>query len=74
MLLGAFLGCARYGPIGRFAYFWIAPGSSGRCTLPYVSLKLIMSWYALGTLRLIRILMLDPVLAIVAVGRLMEID
>lgn len=72
--LGAFLHSAQYCPAERLAYPWMVAGCEGGGALLRVSLCTIKSWYALGVCRLLRNIAVDPVLALVAIGRLMNIN
>lgn len=72
--LGALLRGARYGPIERLKYFWMIARCEGGGTLLRVPLCTIKSWYAMGICRLLCNIAVNPVLALVATGRLTETD
>lgn len=71
---GLFLRCALYSPKERLIYPWWASGCEGDSALLYVLLGLIKSWYALGICPLMRNMAINPVLALVVIGRLAETD
>lgn len=70
MLLGSLLRWPWYGPIDHLAYPCMVNDWSGGDALLYVSLSLIKQWYALGTFWLIWSMAMDPMYALVALGRL----
>lgn len=74
MSLGALISCVRYGLIGllvyrRMVFDWIGGGA-----VLHVHLGSIKSGYAVGICRLIQNMAVDPMLALVAIGQLTEID
>lgn len=74
MSLGAFLRYARCGPTVRLACPRMAYGCSGSGTMLFVPLGSVRSWFAFGICRLLWNMVVDPVVALVGVGRLTEID
>lgn len=72
--LGTFLRGARYSPIEHLVYHRMVAGCEGSGALLCVSLCSIKLWYAWGICRLLQIMEVDPVLALVAKGRLTEIN
>lgn len=74
MSFGAFPRCARYRLIRRLDYSRMVFGCSGGDALLYDSSGSIKSWYSLGSFRIIRDMAVDKVLALVAAGRVTEID
>lgn len=74
MWLGAFLRCERYGSIERLAHFRMLSGFRGGGALLYVQLSLIKSWFELSICRPVRNTAVDPMLALVLIGRLTETD
>lgn len=73
-LLGVALHCAWYGLIERLPFSRKVSGGSSSGALLYVPLGLIRSWCAFGICRLLRNTAVDPVLALVAIWRLIRID
>lgn len=71
---GAFLHCVWYGLIERLAYLRMVNGCKGGGALLHAPLDLIKLWYVLGICRLIWDMAVDPVLVLVATGRLTETD
>lgn len=72
--LSAFLQCARYGSSERLAYPYMIAGCADHGVLLQVDRLPIKSWYQLELLRLIRDIEMDPVLALVVIGLLTEVD
>lgn len=63
-----------YGPIERLSYSCTASGCAGGGALLYLPLDQIQTWYALGNCRVLRNMVADPVLALIAIARVMGID
>lgn len=74
LLPGVFSHCVRYGPIDCLAFPRMVSSCEGGGALLYIPLELIKSWFALGICRLLRNKAMDRVLALVAIGRLSELD
>lgn len=74
LLLVVFLRGAWYGSIKRLACPQMVSECESGGALLNVPLGLTESWYAPGTCRLLRNMVMDPVSGLVAIGRLTEID
>lgn len=72
--LCAFLRCARYGLIDSLVYLWRVTGGSDGDSLLYVPLHAINLWYTLSICQIISNELVDPVLTLVAIGWLTNID
>lgn len=72
--LVTFLRCVWYGLTERLAYSRMVLGCEDSAALLYVPLESIKSWYALCICRLLWTMVEDPVLALVAIVQLTEID
>lgn len=73
-LLGTLSSCAQYGPIEHLAYLQLASNCSGGGALLHAPLGSIKLWYGLGICRLIRCMVVDPMMVLVVFGRLTQTD
>lgn len=73
MTLSAFVRCVRYGSSKHLTYLSMIAGCADYGVLLRVDLSTIKSWYKLGLLRLNQEMEMDPLLALVAVGHLMDV-
>lgn len=74
MLIGAFLRLARSGAMRQLSYEGMITGYEGNGKFFSVPVEMIDEWFVFGILRLIRSLVVGPVLVLVSVAGVAKVE